>query len=118
MYPTLKSCKSSPATADETHTTAATPKTAATPELPETPNATISRAAISSVDNVNPEIGLFEDPMNPPRLPETVAKKNPTRIITTAAKIAGHTRPEILIYRRHIRTNITAIKPKTIFELM
>src|SRR5580692_11432672 len=97
MYPTLKSCKSSPATADETQTTAATPRTAATPDVPETPSATISSAAISSVESVKPEIGLLDDPMNPTRLPDTVAKKNPTRSITTAARMAGHTRPEILM---------------------
>src|SRR5580700_927737 len=95
MYPTLKSCKSSPATADETQTTAATPRTAATPEVPETPNATIRSAATSSVESVNPEIGLVDEPMNPTRLPETVAKKNPTRIISTAARMAGHSKPEM-----------------------
>ena len=30
------------------------------------------------VDSVKPETGLFEEPMNPTRLPETVEKKNPT----------------------------------------
>src|SRR5208283_58422 len=118
MYPTLKPCKSSPATADETQTTAATPSTAATPEPPETPSATIKSAAISSVESVNPEIGLFDEPMNPTRLPETVAKKNPTTIMTTAARIAGQNKPEILMYSRHISTNITAINPKTVFELI
>src|SRR5580700_8987542 len=111
MYPTLKSCSSSPATADDTQTTAATPRTAATPEAPETPNATINSAAISSVESVNPEIGLFDDPINPTRFPDTVAKKNPTNSITTAARIAGQTRPEILMYSAHIRTNIRAIRP-------
>ena len=38
MCPTLRSCSISPATADETQTTAATPNTAATPPVPETPN--------------------------------------------------------------------------------
>ena len=90
MYPTLKSCSISPATADETQTTAATPSTAATPEPPETPSATISSAAISSVESVSPETGLFDEPMNPTRLPDTVAKKNPTTSMTTAARIAGH----------------------------
>jgi hypothetical protein len=56
--------------------------------------------------------------MNPTRLPETVAKKNPTRIITTAARMAGQNSPEILTYNTHISTNMTAIKPKTVFELM
>src|ERR1022692_1570665 len=37
MWPTFRSCSISPATAEETHTTAATPSTAATPETPETP---------------------------------------------------------------------------------
>src|SRR5229473_19467 len=95
MYPTLKSCNNSPATADETHTTAATPNTAATPAFPETPSATIRSAAISKVDSVKPEIGLLEEPMNPTRLPETVAKKKPTTSMTTAARIAGQTKPEI-----------------------
>ena len=57
----------------------------------------MSKAAISNVERVNPEIGLFDDPMNPTRLPETVAKKNPTKIMTTAARTAGHTKPEIWI---------------------
>src|SRR4029077_12225924 len=102
----LKSCKSSPATADETQTTAATPRTAATPGPPDTPSATIRSAAISSVDSVKPEIGLLDEPMNPTRLPETVAKKNPTRIITTPARMAGHNSPEILIESKHIRTEM------------
>ena len=33
--------------------------------VPETPSATISSAAISSVDSVKPEIGLLDEPMNP-----------------------------------------------------
>ena len=52
-------------------------------------------AAMSSVDKVKPETGLFEEPMKPQRLPETVAKKKPTTSITTAAKIAGSFNPEI-----------------------
>src|SRR5437762_12783300 len=103
MYPTLKSCSNSPATADETQTTAATPNTAATPELPETPSATIRRAAISRVESVNPEIGLLDDPMNPTRLPDTVAKKKPTMIITAAANMAGPRNPEMCMYKKHIR---------------
>src|SRR5439155_23153920 len=95
MYPTLKSCSTTPATADETQTTAATPNTAATPELPETPSATIRRAAISKVESVSPEIGLLDDPINPTRLPETVAKKKPTMIMTSAASIAGPRKPEM-----------------------
>src|ERR1700676_1679551 len=93
MKPTLKSCNSSPATAEETQTTAATLNTANTPDVPETPSETISSAAMSKVDNVRPEIGLFEEPMKPTRFPETVAKKKPTISITTAARIAGHTSP-------------------------
>src|ERR1700684_1658839 len=97
MYPTVKSCRSSPATADDTQTTAATPRTAATPEVPETPRATIRSAAISKVDSVKPEIGVFEEPLNTTRLPDTVAKKKPTRIMTTAARMAGKNKPEILM---------------------
>src|SRR5882762_1855774 len=70
MYPTLKSCSSSPATEDETQTTAATPKTAATPDGPETPRETMRSAAMSNVDKVRPETGLLEEPMNPHKLPE------------------------------------------------
>ena len=93
----MKSCSNSPATADETQTTAATPNTAATPEVPETPSETISSAAMSKVDSVNPETGLFEEPIIPTRLPETVAKKKPTTSITTAARTAGKSRPEMWI---------------------
>ena len=85
MCPTFRSCSISPATADETQTTAATPSTAATPPVPETPSATISSAAITSVHSVSPETGLFDEPIMPTRLPETAAKKNPTTIMTPAA---------------------------------
>src|SRR5271157_3101557 len=85
MYPTFRSCSISPATADETHTTAATPSTAATPPVPDTPSATMSRAAITSVHSVRPDTGLFDDPIIPTRLPETAAKKNPTTSMTPAA---------------------------------
>src|SRR5580704_19239821 len=118
MYPTLKSCNNSPATDDEIQTTAATPSTAATPGVPETPSETISRAAIRSVESVNPETGLLEEPMKPTRLPETVAKKNPTTSMTTAARIAGQTKPEICTYKKHIRMNMSPISPNTTFELM
>src|SRR5271163_3570080 len=101
MYPTLKSCNNSPATDDETQTTAATPNTVATPGVPDTPSETISKAAINSVESVSPETGLLEEPMNPTRLPETVAKKNPTTSITTAASIAGQIKPEICTYKKH-----------------
>ena|SRR5436305_5149348 len=118
MYPTLKSCSNSPATDEETQTTAATPKTVATPEGPETPRNTINSAAMSSVERVRPETGLFDEPINPHKLPEMVAKKKPTTSITTAARIAGTLRPEIWMYRKHMSTNMSAIRPKTIFELM
>src|SRR6202142_2122694 len=85
MYPTLKSCNSSPATDAETQTTAATPNTAATPEIPETPSETIKSAAMIKVESVRPETGLFDDPIIPTRLPETVEKKKPTIIMTPAA---------------------------------
>src|SRR5271157_411727 len=85
MCPTFKSCNISPATADETQTTAATPSTAATPPVPDTPKATISSAAITSVQRVSPETGLFDEPIMPTRLPETAAKKNPTTSMTPAA---------------------------------
>src|SRR6185503_5028452 len=94
MYPTLKSWSSSPATADDTQTTAATPSTATTPLIPETPIMTSSSAAITSVDSVNPEIGLFEDPMTPTRYPDTVAKKKPTISMTIAATTAPATSPD------------------------
>src|SRR4051812_10477456 len=95
MYPTLKSCSISPATDADTHTTAATPSTVATPAGPETPSETISSAAIINVESVNPETGLFDEPIMPTRLPDTVAKKNPTISITTAASTAGQTNPEM-----------------------
>ena len=58
----------------DTQTTAATPSTAATPDKPDTPSDTISNAAIIKVESVRPEIGLFDDPIMPTRLPDTVAK--------------------------------------------
>src|SRR5579863_3543728 len=95
MYPALKSCKSSPATAEETHTTAATPSTTATPPGPETPKATISSAAIIKVESVRPEMGLLEEPIMPTRFPDTVAKKNPTSSIATADTTPATTCPEM-----------------------
>ena len=88
MCPTFRSCSISPATAEETQTTAATPSTAATPPVPETPRATISSAATTSVQSVSPETGLFDEPIMPTRLPETAAKKNPSTIMTPAATSA------------------------------
>src|ERR1019366_9114570 len=90
-YPALKSCNNSPATAEETQTTAATASTTATPPGPPTPSATIRTAAMINVERVSPETGLFDDPMTPTRLPETVAKKNPTMSITTAATMPAIT---------------------------
>src|ERR1700757_973680 len=95
MYPTLKSCNNSPATEDETQTTAATPSTTATPCAPLAPKETISSAAMSNVESVNPETGLLDDPINPHKLPEMVAKKKPTMSMTTAARIAGRISPEM-----------------------
>src|SRR5271166_2563211 len=96
-YPALKSCNSSPATAEETQTTAATASTTATPPGPPTPNATISTAAMINVESVSPETGLLDDPMTPTRLPDTVAKKKPTISITMAATIPAITRPDTYI---------------------
>ena len=93
MCPTFRSCSISPATAEETQTTAATPSTAATPEVPETPIETISRAAMIRVQSVSPEIGLFEEPIMPTRLPETAAKKKPRMSMTTAATMAPDSTP-------------------------
>ena len=67
---------------------------------------------------VNPETGLLDEPINPHKLPEMVAKKKPTTSITTAARMAGSTRPEIRMYSAHISTNITAMRPNTTLELM
>jgi hypothetical protein len=67
----------------------------ATPFPPETPRDTINSAAINRVERVKPETGLLEEPINPTRLPETVAKKKPTTSMTTAARIAGQSKPEI-----------------------
>src|SRR5439155_21181422 len=102
MYPTLKSCSNSPATEDETQTTAPTANTIATPEVPETPRKTIKSAAMSNVDKVKPETGLLDEPIKPHMLAETVAKKKPTISITTAAKIAGNLSPEIHIQRKYM----------------
>ena len=77
MCPTFRSCSISPATADETQTTAATPRTAATPCEPLTPTITIVSAATIVVASVRPEIGLFDEPIIPTRFPETAAKKKP-----------------------------------------
>ncbi len=87
--PTLRSWSISPATADETQTTAATPSTAATPFMPVAPMTSIRRAAMMRVDRVRPEMGLLEDPIVPTRFPETAAKKKPATAITPAARIAG-----------------------------
>ena len=88
MCPAFRSCSISPATADETQTTAATPSTAAIPALPRRPSAIISSAAITRVHSVRPETGLFDEPIMPTRLPETAAKKKPSTIMTSAATTA------------------------------
>ena len=87
MCPTFRSWSISPATAEETHTTAATPRTAATPWIPLTPMMTIVSAAMTVAASVRPEIGLFDDPISPTRFPETAAKK-PVMSMTIAASIA------------------------------
>src|SRR5207245_10487083 len=110
MYPTLKSCSNSPATEDETQTTAATPNTVATPEVPETPRKTIKSAAMSNVAKVKPETGLFDEPIKPHTLPETVATKKPTISITTAAKIAGNVSPAMRGQRTPRSKNLSAIQ--------
>src|ERR1700683_2251690 len=109
MYPTLKSCSSSPATALETQTTAATPNTAITPPVPETPSATISSAAIITVESVRPEIGLFDEQITPTRYPETVAKQNPTTNMTTAAPPAARNPPDKYRYSTIIMQNTPKI---------
>ena len=48
----------------------------------------IAREGIS-VESVRPETGLLDEPITPTRLPETVAKKNPTISMTTAATTAA-----------------------------
>jgi hypothetical protein len=49
---------------------------------------TMVSAATIVAARVRPEIGLFEDPIIPTRLPDTAAKKNPVTSITIAAKMA------------------------------
>ena len=46
------------------------------------------------VAKVKPEIGLFDEPITPTRLPETVANTKPTINITTAATMPATTLPE------------------------
>ena len=45
--------------------------------VPLTPTITIVSAATIMVASVRPEIGLFDEPIMPTRLPETAAKKKP-----------------------------------------
>ena len=47
-----------------------------------------------TVESVSPEIGLFEEPMKPTRLPDTVAKKKPYTSITRVATMPPTTCPE------------------------
>ena len=67
----------------------------------------MSRAAITSAASVRPEIGLFDEPISPTRLPETAAKKKPTMIITIAATIPG------LPERRHSSCTGTTMHSST-----
>lgn len=48
---------------------------------------TMVSAATMVVASVSPEIGLFDEPIMPTRLPETAAKKKPVTRITIAARI-------------------------------
>ncbi len=93
MCPTFRSCSISPATAADTQPTAATPRAAITPRAPAIPASTIVRAATIVVASVRPEIGLFDDPMMPTRLPETAAKKKPVTRITIPAITAAWIAP-------------------------
>ena len=94
-WPTLRSWSISPATALEMQTTAATPSTAATPDMRVRRRWRPSdSAAMSKVESVRPEMGLFEEPIMPTRLPETAAKKKPVMAITMAATMAAVTFPE------------------------
>ena len=54
--------------------------------MPLTPMITIVSAATIVVASVRPEIGLFEEPIMPTRLPDTAAKKKPVTSMTTAAR--------------------------------
>ena len=47
-----------------------------------------------TVESVRPEIGLFDEPMKPTRLPDTVAKKKPAISITSVATMPPSTWPE------------------------
>ena len=90
MWPTLRSCSISPATADETQTTAATPSTAAMPQhAAQRPSPPSAARRSPAVDSVRPEMGLFDEPIMPTRLPETAAKKKPRTIMTSAATTAA-----------------------------
>ena len=75
--------------------------------------ATINSAAMSKVESVRPEMGLFEEPIMPTRLPETAAKKKPVMAITMAAMTAAVTFPENQKYTAIIASNATARPPKT-----
>src|SRR5271157_1097586 len=68
IYPTFRSWSISPATADDTQTTAATPSTAATPLLPETPIVHHRKGGNPRVCHVKPGIGLLDEPIRPTRL--------------------------------------------------
>ena len=87
----------------------------ATPFPPETPSDTMSSAAISKVERVKPETGLLEEPINPTRLPETVAKKKPTISMTTAARIAGQSNAGNLNVKRSTsgQTSVRSVRELT-----
>src|SRR4029077_20589514 len=112
-WPTLRSCSISPATAEDTQTTAATPSTAATPLMPDTPIATINSAAMISVQSVSPDTGLLEEPIIPTKFPDTAAKKKPTTIMTIAAVIAPLNVPEKWKYNTIMQRKAAPSPPNT-----
>ena len=54
-----------------------------------------------SVASVSPEIGLFDDPIMPTRLPDTAAKKKPAMSITMAANRAAADRAGEVVVEGH-----------------
>ena len=67
---------------------------------------------------LGPEIGLFDDPMIPTRLPETAAKKKPSTIITVAATTAARMDPAKKLYSAIMAANVAPRPRKTVLNEM
>ena len=115
----MKSCNNSPATAEETQTTAATPSTTATPPGPETPSATISSAAMISVESVKSGNRIVGGTDHADQISGNGGEKESDDQHHDGRHHAAHDLPgHVDIQRDHERGTRPPISANTVFDLM